>query len=111
MPTFLDMSGFINTKSSQNETLLDLLFCGKIDVDKTTGEVLKYGIDHGVQAMREKYHQEMIEKIDRIIVVCSSNPQKPLPINLLQDIQKVARTRGKCSKLEYQKRYKINRLN
>ncbi|XP_076111634.1 uncharacterized protein LOC143079894 [Mytilus galloprovincialis] len=93
MPTFLDMSGFGNIQSTQNETLLDLLFGGKIDVENTTGEVLNYGIQHGVPAMREKYHQEMIEKIDRIIVVCPSNPQKPLPINLLQNIQKVARKR------------------
>ncbi|CAC5382381.1 unnamed protein product [Mytilus coruscus] len=91
LPTFIDMTGFENDDSVINEELLYLVFCGKVKEKEVLNDIVAFGRYHGITTMRQKYRNRFsYRKIDRIIIVCSSNPDSAMPSALLKTVVKVA---------------------
>ncbi|XP_076070181.1 uncharacterized protein LOC143041921 [Mytilus galloprovincialis] len=90
-PTFIDMTGFENDDSIINEELLRLVFCGKMKEKEVLNDIVAFGRYHGITTMRNKYRNRFTHRrINRIIIVCSSNPDSAMPSALLKTVVKVA---------------------
>ncbi|XP_063417644.1 uncharacterized protein LOC134700217 isoform X2 [Mytilus trossulus] len=72
MPTFLDMTGFEDEDSAKSLELLEMVFAGRIRED----EELKSALSFGIMKFIRKFL--CYRPVDRIIVVCTSNPDVPL---------------------------------
>ncbi|XP_052076024.1 uncharacterized protein LOC127714103 [Mytilus californianus] len=114
LPTFLDMTGFEDDDAPLNKELLNIVLCGKLKEGEELHDVIKYGQHFGVNAVKEKYfggnyfgiirkqesrnpvsklldfsvieNREEYLRVNRIFVVCSANPDQPLPENLFEAI-------------------------
>ncbi|XP_071127886.1 uncharacterized protein [Mytilus edulis] len=92
LPTFTDMTGFENDDSVITEELLYLVFCGKVKEKEALNDIVTYGRLNGISAMRAMYRTRLFSyrPIDRIIIVCSSNPDSAMPTALLKTVINVA---------------------
>lgn len=96
-----------------------MFFCGKLGEDEELNEVRKFGELYGVNAVKEKYfgenyfgiykkqdskfsnpiwkyldfsvilNREEYLRVNRIIVVCSANPDQPLPESLFEAVSDI----------------------
>lgn len=127
MPTFLDMIGFEDEDSSVSKELLNLVLSGKLKDGEELSSVIKYAQTYGLNALREKYFGEKYfgvvpvyrsrtvldeffdlfalpnrkdnHRVNKVIVVCSANPEHSLPKNLFEAVTDVTnRERGKLIK-------------
>ncbi|XP_063416169.1 uncharacterized protein LOC134697812 [Mytilus trossulus] len=92
LPTFIDMTGFEDDDSVITEELLYLVFCGKVKEKEALNDMETYGRLNGIAAMKAMYRTRLFSyrPIDRIIIVCSSNPDSALPTALLKTVVNVA---------------------
>ncbi|XP_052077781.1 uncharacterized protein LOC127715659 [Mytilus californianus] len=93
LPTFIDMTGFENDDSVITEELLYLVFCGKVKEKEALNDIVTYGRLHGITTMKKKYRSWKRlpnRRINRIIIVCSSNPDSAMPTALLKTVVNVA---------------------
>ncbi|XP_063413713.1 uncharacterized protein LOC134696065 [Mytilus trossulus] len=92
MPTFLDMPGFEDDESKETLALLEMVFTGRIKEQEKMIELKKYALKYGVHALLTKYNKRVCHRpVDRIIVVCTSNLDEPLPKNFLNAVWEAAR--------------------
>ncbi|CAG2227712.1 unnamed protein product [Mytilus edulis] len=73
MPTFLDMTGFEDEDSANTSELLELVFAGRIRENEELKSAVSFGI---LKCIRKLVCHR---PVDRIIVVCTSNPDVNLP--------------------------------
>lgn len=118
------MTGFEDENTPLNKELLRIVFCGKLGEKEELNEVRKFGELYGVNAVKEKYfgenyfgiykkdsrssnpiwkfldfslilNREEYLRVNRIIVVCSANPDQPLPESLFEAVSDITnRERG-----------------
>ncbi|XP_076070517.1 uncharacterized protein LOC143042147 [Mytilus galloprovincialis] len=111
LPTFLDMTGFEDDDAPLNKELLSIVLCGKLKEGEELHNVIEYGQHFGVNAVKEKYfggkyfgkipkqegmpnlldyfvieNREEYLRVNRVFVVCSANPDQPLPVNLFEAV-------------------------
>ncbi|XP_071126490.1 uncharacterized protein [Mytilus edulis] len=111
LPTFLDMTGFEDDDTPLNTELLNIVLCGKLKEGEELHKVINYGKKFGVNAVKEKYfggkyfgiipkqegmpnlldyfvieNREEYHRVNRVFVVCSANPDLPLPGNLFEAV-------------------------
>lgn len=96
MPTFIDLMGFENSNQPWDQELLKIVFYGRMQEGEKFKDVLHEVKDHyennDISHLREKYRQrDKYLKIDRIIVVCSGDPDEVLPEELLKCIMAAAK--------------------
>ncbi|VDI05382.1 Hypothetical predicted protein, partial [Mytilus galloprovincialis] len=120
LPTFLDMTGFEDDDTPLNTELLNIVLCGKLKEGEELHKVINYGKKFGVNAVKEKYfggkyfgiipkqegmpnlldyfvieNREEYHRVNRVFVVCSANPDLPLPGNLFEAVTDITnRERG-----------------
>ncbi|CAG2242362.1 unnamed protein product [Mytilus edulis] len=92
MPTFIDMSGFEDEDTKVNRELLNMVFFGRLTEYEKIKDVLFCLTDDGINGTRRKYgtRNEYL-LVDRIIFVCSLDPDAPLPTNLMECVRKVSK--------------------
>ncbi|CAC5393360.1 unnamed protein product [Mytilus coruscus] len=91
MPTFIDMMGFEDSNTAVNRELLNMVFFGRITEYEKINEVLRCLSDDGTNGAKNKYHtRNEYLVVDRIIFVCSLDPDVPLPINLMECVTEVS---------------------
>lgn len=96
MPTFFDMTGFEDDDSDTSLALLELVFTGRMKDFESLTRAKNYAFAYGAEALLKRYNRGVCNHpIDRIIVVCSSNPDGPLPTILLNAVRRAStRHRG-----------------
>ncbi|CAC5385080.1 unnamed protein product [Mytilus coruscus] len=82
MPTFLDMTGFEDDDSANTLALLELVFAGKIRENEELTRAKKFGFNYFIRM--GVCHRP----VDRIIVVCTSNPNVNLPTSFFNAVWK-----------------------
>lgn len=114
------MTGFEDEDSPLNTELLNIVLCGKLKEGEELHNVIEYGQHFGVNAVKEKYfggkyfgkipkqegmpnlldyfvieNREEYLRVNRVFVVCSANPDQPLPVNLFEAVTDITnRERG-----------------
>ncbi|CAC5399978.1 unnamed protein product [Mytilus coruscus] len=88
MPTFLDMKGFEDEDTLLKTELLNIVLSGKMENGEKFSDIDSYYRKYGIQALRRKYlrTRKKIERVNRLIVVCSANPDASLPKDLFEII-------------------------
>ncbi|XP_071127093.1 uncharacterized protein [Mytilus edulis] len=86
MPTFLDMAGFENDDSLVTKEMLNIVLSGKFKDGKKLSKMVLFGREKGKNALKEKYSKQMSENVNRLIVVCSADPDLTLPKALFESI-------------------------
>lgn len=99
MPTFIDMSGFEDVDTKVNRELLNMVFFGRLTEYEKIKDVLFCLSEDGLKRARKKYgKRNEYLVVDRIIFVCSLDPDAPLPTNLMECVGKVSKdVRGEFS--------------
>lgn len=96
MPTFLDMAGFENDDSILTKEMLNIVLSGKFEDGEKLSDMVLFGKEKGVDALKKKYSKKKSENVNRLIVVCSADPDLTLPNDLFKSIIDVtSRDRGK----------------
>ncbi|XP_071126113.1 uncharacterized protein [Mytilus edulis] len=93
LPTFIDMTGFENDDSVITEELLFLVLSGKVKEKESLNDIATYGRLHGITKMKEEYRSWKRfpnRRINRIIIVCSLNPDSAMPTALFKSVVNVA---------------------
>ncbi|XP_076071108.1 uncharacterized protein LOC143042597 [Mytilus galloprovincialis] len=92
MPTFLDMKGFEDEDSLLKTELLNIVLSGKMENGEKFSDIDSYYRRYDIQALRKKYlgTRKKMERVNRLIVVCSANPDASLPKDLFEIIIDVA---------------------
>ncbi|XP_076070526.1 uncharacterized protein LOC143042151 isoform X1 [Mytilus galloprovincialis] len=94
MPTFFDMTGFEDDDSDTSLALLELVFTGRMKDFEVLTRAQNYASAYGAEALLKSYNRGVCNHpIDRIIVVCTSNPDCRLPTSLLNAVRRRASTR------------------
>ncbi|XP_076071107.1 uncharacterized protein LOC143042595 isoform X2 [Mytilus galloprovincialis] len=86
MPTFLDMAGFENDDSLLTKEMLNIVLSGKFEDGEKLSNMVLFGKEKGVNALKEKYSKKKSENVNRLIVVCSADPDLTLPNALFKSI-------------------------
>ncbi|XP_076072072.1 uncharacterized protein LOC143043779 [Mytilus galloprovincialis] len=86
MPTFLDMAGFENDDSLVTKEMLNIVLSGKIEDGEKLSDMAVFGEEKGKNALKEKYSKKKSENVNRLIVVCSADPDLILPEALFESI-------------------------
>ncbi|XP_076071114.1 uncharacterized protein LOC143042600 [Mytilus galloprovincialis] len=86
MPTFLDMAGFENDDSLLTKEMLNIVLSGKFENGEKLSDMVLFGKEKGVNALKEKYSKKKSENVNRLIVVCSADPDLTLPNALFKSI-------------------------
>jgi hypothetical protein len=85
MPTFLDITGFDNDETEINKEVLSIFFNGKLEEREELYSVRQYYVNNGLHRLRQLYNKRWVNaRVDRIIVVCTANPDSQLPDDLLR---------------------------
>ena len=83
MPTFLDITGFDNDETEINKEVLSIFFNGKLEEREELYSVRQYYVNNGLHRLRQLYNKRWVNaRVDRIIVVCTANPDSQLPDDL-----------------------------
>ncbi|XP_052076324.1 uncharacterized protein LOC127714303 [Mytilus californianus] len=82
MPTFLDMTGFEDEDSAKTLALLELVFAGRIREEEELTSAKSSGFNYFIR--KGVCHRP----VDRIIVVCTSNPDDNLPPSFFNAVWK-----------------------
>ncbi|XP_063414463.1 uncharacterized protein LOC134696545 [Mytilus trossulus] len=91
LPTFIDMTGFEDDDSVITEELLFLILSGKVKEKETLNDIATYGRLHGITTMQNEYRKRSpYRRINRIIIVCSLNPDSAMPTALFKSVVNVA---------------------
>ncbi|XP_071126493.1 uncharacterized protein [Mytilus edulis] len=89
MPTFLDMTGFEDDEKTV--ALLELVCTGRIKESEELRKAKDYAKEYGPAALLERYNRGVCHRpVDRIIVVCTSNLDVPIPKNFLNAVWKAS---------------------
>ena len=110
MPTFFDMTGFDNEETEINKELLSILFDGKLKEGEDLSSVRRFYLDNNndVYKLRHFYSKRPENaRIDRIIVVCTANPDSPLPEGLLLAIRETAKKGRRGNVNSYVRYYQL----
>ena len=94
MPTFLDMTGFDNEETEINKELFCIFFNGKLKEGEDLSSPRDFFVNNerDVHRLRQFYSKRPVHaRVDRIIVVCTANPDSPLPERLLLSIRETAK--------------------
>ena len=94
MPTFLDMTGFDNEETEINKEMFSIFFNGKLKEREDLSSVRQFYVntERDVHRLRRYYSKRPVNaRVDRIIVVCTANPDSPLPESLLIAIRETAK--------------------
>ncbi|XP_071127091.1 uncharacterized protein [Mytilus edulis] len=112
MPTFVDMTGFEDDNSLLTKEMLNIVLSGTIDDEEKLSDMVSFGRNKGITDLKEKYlgerylgliskfenvkckmldfllipKRKRVGKVNRLIVVCSANPDVPLPMDLFENI-------------------------
>ncbi|VDI79357.1 Hypothetical predicted protein [Mytilus galloprovincialis] len=91
MPTFLDMTGFEDDESEKCVALLELVCTGRIKENEELKQAKDYAANNGPGALLERYNRGVCHRpVDRIIVVCTSNLDVPIPESFLNAVWKAS---------------------
>lgn len=91
MPTFIDMKGFEDQNDEFTQEILKIVFFGKMEEGEKLSNVLQHYKDYGLNGLKEKYGQrEEYLVVDRIIFVCSGDPDTTLPTQLMACVTEIA---------------------
>ena len=110
MPTFLDATGFDNEETEINKEVLSIFFNGKIKKGEDLSSVRQFYFNYGrdVNRLRQFYSKRPVNtKVDRIIVVCTANPDSPLPESLLIAIRETAKKGSRDNVNSYVRYYQL----
>ena len=110
MPTFLDMTGFDNEDSVINKEMLSICFNGKFKEGDDLKSVRQFLLNNGedVHMLRQLYSKRPVNtRVDRIIVVCTANPDSPLPERLLLAIRETAKKGSRGNVNSYVRYYQL----
>ena len=110
MPTFLDATGFDNEETEINEEVLSIFFNGKLNEGEDLSCVRQFYFNNGrdVNRLRQFYSKRPVNrKVDRIIVVCTANPDSPLPESLLIAIRETAKKGSRGNVNSYVRYYQL----
>lgn len=95
LPTFIDMTGFENDDSVITEELLFLVLSGKVKEKESLNDIATHGRLHGITTMKNEYRTRSLNRrINRIIIVCSLNPDSAMPTALFKSVVNVANELG-----------------
>jgi hypothetical protein len=110
MPTFLDATGFDNEETEINKEVLSIFFNGKLKKGEDLSSVRQFYFNYGrdVNRLRQFYSKRPVNtKVDRIIVVCTANPDSPLPESLLIAIRETAKKGSRGNVNSYVRYYQL----
>jgi hypothetical protein len=110
IPTFLDATGFDNEETEINEEVLSIFFNGKLKEGEDLSSVRQFYFNNGrdVNRLRQFYSKRPVNtKVDRIIVVCTANPDSPLPESLLIAIRETAKKGSRGNVNSYVRYYQL----
>lgn len=89
------MTGFENDDSVITEELLFLVLSGKVKEKESLNDILTHGRLHGITTMKKEYRKRSPNRrINRIIIVCSLNPDSAMPTALFKSVVNVANELG-----------------
>jgi len=94
MPTFLDITGLEDEESEINKEMLSIVVNGKLKEGEDLNSVRQYYFNNrqNIQKVRRLYNKRPVTaRVDRIIVVCTANDIRPLPVSLLRAIRETAK--------------------
>jgi hypothetical protein len=110
MPTFLDMTGFDNEDSEINKEMLSIFFNGKLKEGDDLNSVRRFYFNNGEDVHRLRQFNSkrpVYARVDRIIVVCTANPDSPLPERLLLAIRETAKKGSRGNVNSYVRYYQL----
>ena len=93
MPTFYDIPGLEDEEGELQAEMLSICFNGKLKEREDLNSVRDYYIknERNIHRLRQLYNQRTVNaRVDRIIVVCTANPIRILPVSLLSTIRETA---------------------
>ena len=94
MPTFYDITGMEDEEGELQVEMLRIFFYGKLKERETLKSVRQYYFNNerDIHRLRQLYNKRSEKaRVDRIIVVCTANRIRPLPVSLLTAIRETAR--------------------
>ena len=110
MPTFLDITGFDNEETEIKKEVLSIFFNGKLKEGEDLSSVRQFYFNNGrdVHRLRQFYSKRPVNaRVDRIIVVCTANPDSPLPDSLLIAIRETAKKGSRGNVNSYVRYYQL----
>jgi hypothetical protein len=110
LPTFLDMTGFDNEETEINIEMFSILFNGKLKEGENLSSVRQFfdKTEWDVHRLRRYYSKRPVNaRVDRIIVVCTANPDSPLPNSLLRVIRETAKKGSRGNVNSYVRYYQL----
>jgi hypothetical protein len=93
MPTFYDITGLEDEEGELQAEMLSIFFNGKLKERENLNSVRYYYFTNGrdIHRLRQLYNKRSVKaRVDRIIVVCTANRIRPLPVSLLTAIRETA---------------------
>lgn len=91
MPTFADMTGFDDCQSEKTKELLRLIMAGNIKDNEHIAMLKEKSI---TELQKRRKNLGGSPRINRIIAVCSCDPDSNLPRSLFSAIIEIAKERG-----------------
>ena len=110
LPTFLDMTGFDNEETEINKEMFSIFFNGKLKEGDDLSSVRQFYVknEQDVHRLRRYYSKRPVNaRVDRIIVVCTANPDSPLPNSLLRTIRETAKKASRGNVNSYVRYYQL----
>lgn len=94
MPTFIDVMGLENENNLFNQELLRIIFDGRVEEGESLLNIREGFDSTNIEGFRERYGQrEEYLKIDRVICVCSGDPEANFPDQLFKCVNKIANSK------------------
>jgi hypothetical protein len=93
MPTFYDITALEDDEGELQVEMLSIFFNGKLNEREDLNSGRKYYLSNGrdIHMLRQLYNKRSVKaRVDRIIVVCTANRIRPLPVSLLSTIRETA---------------------
>lgn len=92
MPTFVDMTGFDDCDSEHTKELLRIILLGKLKDNEQLANLKRQRLPQ-LKKQSSLGHEFVFQRINRIIAVCSYEPDSNLPRSLFAAINQVAKER------------------
>ena len=93
MPTFYDITGLEDEEGELQAEMLSIFFNGKLKEREEVNSVGDYCVknERNIHRLRQLYNKRPVKtRVDRIIVVCTANRIRNLPVSLLSTIRETA---------------------
>jgi hypothetical protein len=104
------MTGFDNADAAITKEMLSIFFNGKFKEGEDLKSVCQnfFNNKEDVHMLRQLYSKRPVNaRVDRIIVVCTANPDSPLPKNLLIAIRETAKKGSRGNVNSYVRYYQL----